>query len=92
GEPLVHLFSVPATWFSDRVSGARWISVFIPYELRTVNHYRRLRARDGRSDAVVIAYDEGDSERNESHGVVLERGRMERMLSKEADDDENLAS
>jgi hypothetical protein len=92
GEPLVHLFSVPATWFSDQVSGARRISVFIPYEPRTVTHYRKLRARDGRSDAVVIAYDEGDSERSESQGVVLERGRMERVLSKEIDDDENLAS
>ena len=92
GEPLVHLFSVPATWFSDEVSGARLISVFIPYEPRTVTHYRKLRARDGRSDAVVIAYDEGDSERSESQGVVLERGGMERVLSKEVDDDENLAS
>ncbi len=91
-QPLVHLFSVPATWFSDQVSGARWISVFIPYEMRTVTHYKKLRARDGRSDAVVIAYDEGDSERSESQGVVLERGRMERAMSKEIDDDENLAS
>ncbi len=92
GERLVHLFSVPAHWFWLDETSDRWVSVFIPYTAREVSHYRRLRAKDSHSDAVVLAYIRASAEREESGGRALERGRMERSVVQEADDDENLAS
>ena len=91
GRPLTHLFSVPAAWFSKDEGGQAWLSVFIPYERRNVIHYRRLRARDQHSHAVVVAYRAVDAEREET-GEALERGRMSVVDNSDADDDQNLAS
>ncbi|WP_339508673.1 hypothetical protein [Pseudomonas sp. RL_35y_Pfl2_P42] len=93
GLPLTHLISFPGAWFSDAlVDENYWISVFIPYLPGDVGHYRKLRALNGVSEAVVMGYIRSSEERNEASNKILDCGRVLLMSSPDSDDDENLAS
>ncbi len=93
GTPLTHLISFPGNWFSDSLMNkAYWISVFIPYQAGEVGHYRKLRAINGASEAVVIGYVRANDERNEASNKTLNCGKILLSASSDSDDDENLAS
>ncbi|WP_333992527.1 hypothetical protein [Burkholderia orbicola] len=93
GQPLVHLMSLPGKWFSQNLKDDDfWISVFIPYIKDKVDHYRQLRERDGRSEAVVIGHLASESLRNESEAGIKDVGEVTISLSSDLDDSENLAS
>ncbi|WP_423378184.1 hypothetical protein [Burkholderia sp. LMG 32019] len=93
GEPLVHLLSLPGWWLSASLKGDDfWISIFIPYVRGEVDHYRRLRERDGQSAAVVVGHLAGEFLRNESSGEIKDVGKGVISQSGDSDDSENLAS
>ncbi|WP_321865015.1 hypothetical protein [Burkholderia cenocepacia] len=81
GQPLVHLMSLPGKWFSPNLKDDDfWISVFIPCIKDQVDHYRQLRERDGRSEAVVVGHLASESLRNESEGEISSVGLRKRPL------------
>lgn len=93
GVPLTHLMAFPGSWFSEAlIDGEYWVSAFMPYQLGGVAHYRKLRAIDGRSQAVVMGYVRAGSERNEAAQPISDRGTVRLEVNCDADDDENLAS
>ena len=93
GEPLTHLMSLPGWWFNENLKDDNfWISIFIPYVRDQVGHYRQLRERDGRSEAVVVGYLASESLRNEGASEINEVGGVAISLSSDPDDSENLAS
>ncbi|MDP9514431.1 hypothetical protein [Pseudomonas protegens] len=93
GVPLIHLMAFPGSWFSGALIDRNyWISVFMPYQLGGVAHYRKLRAIDGRSQAVVMGYVRAGSERNEAAQPISDRGTVRLGVNADVDDDENLAS
>lgn len=93
GQPLTHLISFPGTWFLDAPMDENyWISVFIPYLPREVGHYRKLRALNGVSEAVVMGYVRSSEERNEASNKILDCGKVLLLSNPDSDDDENLAS
>lgn len=93
GVPLTHLMAFPGSWFSEAlIDGEYWVSVFMPYQLGGVAHYRKLRAIDGRSQAVVMGYVRAGSERNEAAQPISDRGTVRLRVNADVDDDENLAS
>ena len=93
GEPLVHLMSLPGWWFGENIKGNDFsVSIFIPYASGQVNHYRRLRERDGCSEAVVVGHPTGEFLRSESANEIKDVGRVEISLIDAIDDSENLAS
>lgn len=93
GQPLTHLISFPGTWFLDAPMDENyWISVFIPYLPREVGHYRKLRALNGVSEAVVMGYVRSSEERNETSNKILDCGKVLLLSNPDSDDDENLAS
>ncbi|WP_081087132.1 hypothetical protein [Burkholderia pseudomultivorans] len=93
GEPLVHLMSFPGWWFdADLKDDNFWISIFIPYVIDQVGHYRKLRERDGCSEAVVVGHLASESPRNESSVEIKDVGGVVISLSGDPDDSENLAS
>lgn len=93
GVPLTHLMALPGRWFSEAlVDRNYWVSVFVPYQLGDVAHYRKLRAIDGRSQAIVMGYVRAGSERNEAAQPISDRGTVRLRVNADVDDDENLAS
>ena len=93
GRALFHLMALPAHWFYPQgVAEDFWFSVFIPTDTRDHSHFRRLRAVQGTSEAVVLAYRRGAASRSRCMSDSLERGRIERVECLEPDDDENLDS
>lgn len=93
GQPLTHLISFPGSWFSDALMNEDyWISVFIPYLPGEVGHYRKLRALNGISEAVVIGYVRSSEEREGTSNNLLDCGRVVLSSNPDSDDDENLAS
>lgn len=93
GVPLTHLVAFPGRWFSEAlIDRSYWVSVFVPYLPGEVGHYRKLRAVQGRSQAVVMGYVRAGSERNEAVQPISDRGAVRLGVNCEVDDDENLAS
>lgn len=93
GVPLTHLMAFPGRWFSGALIDRNyWVSVFVPYQPGEVAHYRKLRAIDGRSQAVVMGYVRAGSERDEAAQPISDRGTVRLGVNCDADDDENLAS
>ncbi|SEC03202.1 hypothetical protein SAMN05216178_3180 [Pseudomonas saponiphila] len=93
GVPLTHLMAFPGRWFSGALIDRNyWVSVFVPYQPGEVAHYRKLRAIDGRSQAVVMGYVRAGSERDEAAQPISDRGTVRLEVNCDADDDENLAS
>ncbi|MDD1150987.1 hypothetical protein M5G25_22135 [Pseudomonas sp. TNT2022 ID357] len=93
GVPLTHLMALPGSWFSGALIDRNyWVSVFVPYQPGEVAHYRKLRAIDGRSQAVVMGYVRAGSERNEAAQPISDRGTVRLGVNADVDDDENLAS
>lgn len=93
GVPLTHLMALPGSWFSGALIDRNyWVSVFMPYQLGDVAHYRKLRAIDGRSQAIVMGYVRAGSERNEAAQPISDRGTVRLRVNADVDDDENLAS
>jgi hypothetical protein len=93
GQPLTHLISFPGTWFSDAlVDDDFWLSIFIPYLQGEVGHYRKLRALNGVSEAVVVGYSRSSEERNEAPNKIIDCRKVQLSLNPDSDDDENLAS
>ncbi|UQS17669.1 hypothetical protein [Pseudomonas sp. HS6] len=93
GQPLTHFISFPGAWFSDAlVDETYWVSVFIPYLPGEVGHYRKLRAINGVSEAVVIGYFRSNEERNEASNKIMDCGKILLSSNPDSDDDENLAS
>lgn len=93
GRALFHLMALPAHWFyAQGVAEDFWFSVFIPTDTRNHSHFRRLRAVQGTSEAVVLAYRRSAASRSRCMSDSLERGRIERVECLEPDDNENLDS
>lgn len=93
GQALTHLISFPGIWFSDaQMDENYWLSVFIPYLPGEVGHYRKLRALNGVSEAVVVGYVRSSEERNEAFNKILDCGKILISSNSDSDDDENLAS
>lgn len=93
GVPLTHLLAIPGSWFCPALKGSGyWVSLFIPYQPGEVAHYRRLRAREGACEAVVMGYLRAAAERHEAPAPLLERGSIRLLANADPDDDENLAS
>ncbi|MDX6916039.1 hypothetical protein R9X49_13070 [Pectobacterium carotovorum] len=93
GVSLTHLASFPGAWFSSSfVPKHYWISVFIPYLPGEVFHYRKLRAIDGDSGAMVLGYIRSEEERNEAANPIIDRGSIHISRGADSDDEENLAS
>ncbi|MDP9513132.1 hypothetical protein Q7O56_29285 [Pseudomonas protegens] len=93
GVPLTHLMAFPGRWFSEALIDRNyWVSVFVPYLPGEVGHYRKLRAVQGRSEAVVMGYSRAGSERDEAAQPISDRGTVRLEVNGDADDDENLAS
>jgi hypothetical protein len=91
GELLVHLLSFPEEWFfSSSAKDDYWISVFVPYDLKSFSHYRKLRMIEGNSEARVLSYKRADSIRNEA--VLLTQGRIVLSHNLDEDDEDNLDS
>lgn len=93
GTPLTHLASFPGSWFFyELMDKAYWVSVFVPYLSGEVGHYRKLRASNGESKAVVLGYIRASDERNEASDKILDCGKILLSENSDSDDDENLAS
>lgn len=93
GKPLSHLLSVPGYWLSNKLKNRNyWISIFIPYIHGEGLHYRKLQPIDGRSEAIVIGYQQTNTERNHNNAEIFDCGRIYISETQEIDDDENLAS
>lgn len=93
GRALFHLMAIPAHWFySQEIAEDFWFSIFIPVDVQRHTHLRQLRAGEGTSEAVVLAYRRGAASRSRCMSDSLERGRIERVECLEPDDDENLDS
>ncbi|WP_313439903.1 hypothetical protein [Stenotrophomonas sp.] len=93
GHALFHLMAIPAHWFyRQEIAEDFWFSIFIPVDVERHTHLRQLRAVEGISAAVVLAYRRGSASRSRCMSDSLERGRIERIECLEPDDDENLDS
>ncbi|UYA58776.1 hypothetical protein NAL19_522 [Pectobacterium sp. F1-1] len=93
GIPLTHLVSFPGAWYSPSfVPKHYWVSVFIPYLSGEVFHYRKLRAIESNSEAIVLGYIRSEVERNEVANPIIDRGSIHISRSADSDDEENLAS